>query len=68
MENNNNKDLVQKLKELNALIARHVQLAKEDINQLEDTLRIKRSIAAKINACRIYGTQELTQQWQQHLN
>ena len=68
MENRDNKDLVQKLKELNALIAQHIKLAKEDVNQLEDSLRIKRYYAAKIYASRVFGTQELSQQWRQHLN
>lgn len=68
MEANNNKDLAQKLKELNALLAGHIQKTKKDVKQLEEILHSRRLYAAKVFASPVPGVHQLVRQWHENLN
>lgn len=67
MKANINTELVQRLKELNALIVSHINKVKEDIVLLDNAMQIKQPAPTKA-ALAVPGTKELASGWRQSLN
>lgn len=60
--------ILQKLKELNAMLRNHIERAKTDVDKMEFTSHHQHSELSYLSAPKVSGAREVAQQWLQHLN
>ena len=60
--------ILQKLKELNAILRNHIEQTKNEVEKLENTTHQQPLGLGFFSTPKVSGASEVAQQWQQYLN
>jgi ferritin-like metal-binding protein YciE len=65
---NDQHSILRQLRELNALLANHIEKTKKDVQQLESKLQKKKATISSLPIPAMAGIRQLASQWQEQLN